>query len=291
MRHVVPALIAAVLALAAFADEAWAGQIIQSSGPVMVNGRAAAVPAKIGLNDVVDTGDSTVVIRSDAGDRITLDPRTVARGEGTEDGIEYIFVLSGVATADLSVKTTVGVSASWATCPLGMTCSVRVEAPPDRPGIEGRMRTTKGAAWLRNGAYSMWVPEAHSVTLWLDRSKREALCFRTSQQNQDKVMLTKLVSGGPINMDVPRATSGCVEELSGNRTKVSNDITSNKQDKIHIETEFGSRSTANVPPGTYAIIDNQTGAIELVDESFEDLDDAPIPTPPSPPSETKKDKR
>lgn len=279
MSKFVPALIVAGLVALASAGDAFAGSLTAATGPVKVNGKAATLPVELKKGDTVETGAATATFKSNAGDVVTIDRDTTAKSEGTEDGVEYLFVVSGVATGDLSDKTSIGVSVSWASAAKGTRTEVRVEAPSDRPGVEGRFRAIKGAgAWLRNADISTWLPEGNSVTLWRDRSKKGGMCFRSSQQNTARVEITKRVAGGDINISVPRATSGCVEDVANNKTKISNEITSNKQDKIKIETEFGSKSTAEVGPGTYALIDNQTGGIEIIDDTSDDSVGEEIPT-------------
>lgn len=275
MRKLVSTVWIAGLAIAGFAalagQDALAGQITASSGPIKVNGKPAVLPVTLQKNDKVETGSSTATFKSDAGDVITLDRGTTAKGEGTVGGIEYIFIVSGSAIGNLSEKTTLGVATSWATAPQGARTEVRVEAPAERAGTEGRYRTLSGGTWLRSDPYSVWLPPEHSVTLWKDAGKKGSLCFRTSQQNQGTVDVSKEVSAGNfIRITVPRAASGCVEDWAGNKTKVSNEITSNKQEKIHVETTFGSKSEANLGPGTYALIDNQTGGIEVIDDTIDD---------------------
>jgi Ca2+-binding RTX toxin-like protein len=278
MRKLVPAALIGGLALFAAASDALAGQIVEAAGgQIKVNGKAVAVPVAVNKGDVVETGSATATFRSDAGDVITLDRNTVAKGEGTEGGIEYLFVKSGVATGNLSEKTTLGVAASWATAPKGMRTEVRVEAPADRAASEGRFRTISGGTWLRNDDYTTWLPAQHSVTLWRDATKKGSMCFRTSQQNTGKVDVVRTVAGGNIRVIVPRAASGCVEDFKGNKTKISNDFTSNKQEKVRVETEFASSSTAEIGPGGYAVIDNQTGAIETFEETFDEVFGEEIP--------------
>jgi hypothetical protein len=279
MRKLVPAALIAGLAVFAAASDALAGDIVDAAGgQVKVNGKSVAVPVTLKKGDTFETGAGTATFKSDAGDVISLEANTTARHEGVEGGVEYLFVRTGAATGKLSEKTTLGVSVSWATAPKGARTEVRVEAPADRPAIEGRFRTLSGGTWLVNDAYSTWLPEQHSVTLWRDAAKRDSMCFRTSQQNTGRVDVNKMVAGGNIQVSVPRATSGCVEAFKENKTKISNEITSNKQEKIKIQTEFGARSTADLGPGTYAIIDNQTGGVEVFDEFIEDTLTEEVPS-------------
>lgn len=262
---------AAGLALAGMADAAFAGTVTGQGAPIQVNGQAVAAGQTVQFkqNDVLKTGDGTAVIRSDGNDEISVDRNSSVKSDGTADGIEYLFVTRGIATGKLSTKTSLGTAVSWATAPEGQTTEVRVEAPSGREDVEGRFRTVKGGTWLRFNEYSTWLPEAHSINLWRERAQPKFLCFRTSQQNEGVVEIRRQVSGGAIRLRVPRATSGCVED-KGSKTKVTNDVTSNKQQKVEVATEFGSASSAQIGPGAYAIIDNATGGIELVSEEQDD---------------------
>lgn len=277
MPRFIPAALIAGLAVLAASAEAWAGQITQASGPIQVNGKPATLPVTLKKGDVVSTGGSTATFKSDAGDVISLERNTVAKSDGSEKGVEYLLIDAGGASGTLSEKTTLGCLASWATAPAGQTTEIRVEVPAEKPS-EGRFRTIKGGTWLRGDPYETWLPADHSVVLWRDASKSGSLCFRTSQQNEGRVEIRKQVSGGTIKAFVPRASSGCYEDLSGNKTKLSNEITSNKQDKIQIKTEFGTASSAELGPGTYAIIDNQTGTIEVVEDVLDTSIGEELPT-------------
>jgi hypothetical protein len=278
MRSMLSMVAVAGLAVLAFAQDALAGEIVEANGPVQVNGKPVTVPAAFNKGDVIETGAGTAVFRSAAGDRITLESRTKAKSHGVEGGIEYLYLHVGAATGDISDKTTFGVPVGWATAPKDARTTIRAEAPADRPTIEGRFRTVKGSAWIRNGNTSTSLNEEHTVTLWTDAAKRGSMCFRTGQQNAGRVRVEREVSGGTIRMEIPRATSGCVEDMAGNKTKISNEITSNKQEKIAVSTHFGTPSAANIGPGTHAIIDNQTGGIEVVEDVTDESIGEEIPS-------------
>jgi len=75
---------------------------------------------------------------------------------------------------------------------------------------------------------------------------------------------TSTRTAGLIVAYVPKASLGCVTDEPGNKTRLCNDINSLKTAKIRLETKFGSTTnTAAIGPGTCAVIDNATGAIEL----------------------------
>lgn len=271
MLKFVPAAILAGLAILASASDALAGQITAATGgAVKVNGKAVTLPCTIQKGDTINTGGATATFVSDAGDKVTLDPETTARSEGTDGGIEYLFLVSGTGTGDLSEKTSVGVAVAWASAPKGRRTNIRVEAPAERPGIEGRFRTGSGGTWLRNAGHTVWLPELQAVTLWTDRKKPGSMCYRTSQQNTTRIEISRFVPTGTIKVRVPKAASGCIENYQTSKTRISNDITSNKQEKVEIQCDFGAASSAQIGPGTYAIIDNTTGGIETYDETADD---------------------
>lgn len=244
-----------------------AGQV-QGAG-VRVNNQAVAgdKPVALKKGDVVSTLDGTAVIRTETGEEIRLDRNTTLRHEGTEGGVEYFLVLTGSATGKVSATSTLGSSSSWATAPEGGTAEVRVEVPASRG--EGRFRTVSGTAggvWLRNGDMNVWLPEGNSLSITTDPTLPGATCFRTSQQNNTSIEVQRMVTGGTIRVRFPRASEGCIQPLTGNKTKITNSINSNKQEKAEVATLFGSNSSANLGPGAFAIIDNQTGGIELGEE-------------------------
>lgn len=237
---------------------------------LLVNGQAAPAgkPVTLKANDSLTAGEKGAVIKTAAGDEIRLDKGATVRFDGVQDGVEFYVVQSGSATASLSTKSTLGTSAAWATAPEGMRTEVRVEAS----GGEGRFRTVTGGTWLRSGSekeYAIWLADGNSATLWRD-AKTSSLCFRTSQQNNGSVEMRREVSGGTITVMIPRAATGCITPLSGNKTKIANDLNSNKQEKLGISTAFGSASSVQVAPGGFAVVDNQTGKIEVTEEIIDD---------------------
>ena len=151
--------------------------------------------------------------------------------------------------------------------------------PRDRAAEEALFRANKGDAWVTYHAFRAWTPERHAVTLTVDNKRTGVVCYRTHQQNRGNVRVHKRVQGGTIITQVPRATSGCSEPQDGNqKTKINNDITSFKTGKILVETDFGDNAgeQAELGPGTYAVVDNTTGAITVVFTAveFEILDQA-----------------
>lgn len=277
MRKFVPAVLAAGLLAGFAAGTADAGQIVSASGPVTVNGKqaTAAQPIVLKAGDKVATGAGvTAVFRSDAGDEIRLDPNTTIRHEGVDGGSEYVLVERGTAQGAVSAKTTFGSSSAWATAPQGQRSEVRVEAPAEKGGTEGRFRSLRGDTWLRNGSQAVWLPANNSVTLNTDPAKPGDMCFRTAQTNEGTVTVRRTVAGGNIDARIPRASSGCVMDHPNNRTKISNDLTSSKTTKIIVATDYGARGGASIGPGTFALIDNSTGTVEtFLEDLFEDLGD------------------
>lgn len=276
MRKFVPGVLAAVVLAAFAARSADAGQIVSATGPVTVNKKqvSATQPIVLKAGDVVSTGAGvTAVFRSDAGDEIRIDANSAVRHEGVDDGIEYVFVERGTATGTVAAKTSVGCGSGWATAPAGAKSEVRVEVPPEN-GSEGRFRSLRGDTWIRNGSQAFWVPANHSVTVTTDPNTPGDACFRTAQQNSGDVTLRRTVSNGNIFVKIPRATSGCVKEHAGDKTRISNDSTSNKLAKLQVTTDFGSKAAAGIGPSGFALIDNQTGSIEsFAEDFFEDLGD------------------
>jgi hypothetical protein len=111
----------------------------------------------------------------------------------------------------------------------------------------------------------MYLMPAHSVTLDVDPEKGGTLCFRTGQQNAGDVEIHKSTPGGDIIASVPKATLGCFTDEPDNKTKICDQIDSLKTAKIQIETRFAKGvNKAAIGPGTCALIDNATGAIQVL---------------------------
>ncbi len=263
-RAVLPALI--VLSLAALAE---AGVISSATGPIRVNGQEVVLQPgqtlELKAGDRVDTGASVAVFQSASGDRVTLEKGTKARADGLTDGVDYLFVESGSAYGTIGDKTSFGGTAGWATAPEGQTAKAFLDVPRDRPGSEGSFRAVEGGVWVRYNSYRVWLPQRNSITLAVDPARPDVFAFRTSQQNDADVDVVRTVAGGDIFAHVPKATVGRMMSAEPNKTRIENDITSLKTGKIRLETRYPGRPEQNAAlgPGTYALIDNATGAIEV----------------------------
>lgn len=265
------AVLAATLALAVCVPFALAAVVTGATGPIKINGKVVQVepgtPIQLNKGDVVDAGSSSVTITTEAGDEIRLDPGSVAESYGVEDGIDGVFLKSGSATASLSQKSTVGVGAGWVQPDASQTGKIQVflEAPAEQGGREGFFRAISGDALIRYRAYSVFLPERHSVSLTVDPDRPNDLGFRTAQQNSGDILILKQAGGGTIETQIPKATSGLFELVDGTRTRIANDVTSLKSGRIVVTTRYGgNEQQAFLGPGTYALVDNATGAIQVV---------------------------
>jgi len=58
---------------------------------------------------------------------------------------------------------------------------------------------------------------------------------------------------------------GCFTDEPDNKTKICDDINSLKTAKIKLESKFAkATNTASIGPGTCALVDNTTGAIQVL---------------------------
>ena len=262
------------LFIATFAVATDAGVITSATGPIRVNGQEvvlkAGEPLTLNPGDVIETLGANAVFQSGSGetgsgDRITIERGTSARADGVEDGVDFLFVESGTAYGDISDKTSVGGSAGWASAPEGQAAKIFLEVPTNRPGSEATFRSIEGGIWVRYHDYRVWLPEQHTVTLAVDPARPDRLAFRTSQQNAGDVRVIKAVGGGDIITIVPKATVGRIAPEGVDKTRIDNDIASLKTGKIRLETQYPGRSPqkAALGPGTYAVIDNATGDIQV----------------------------
>ena len=246
-----------------------AGVITSATGPVKLNGKQVVVepgsPLRLAEGDVLETAGSRVVFESESGDRITIEEGSRVRADGVSDGIDHLFVESGAAYGTVSDRTSLGATAGWASAPEGSTGRIFLEVPADRPGAEASFRAVDGGAWVRYHGYRAWLPEQHSLTLAVDPARPDLLAYRTSQQNAGDVQIIKTIGGGEMIAFVPKATVGRIRPEAGNKTRIENDITSLKTGKIRLETRFPGKppQRAALGPGTYALIDNSTGTIEV----------------------------
>jgi len=259
--------------LLGLAGQAFAMSVSAASGPITVNGKSVTIvkgkPLALKAGDVVAAGSSTVTFTATSGDTIRLERNGIAEAMGDDGRRDSLYLREGVGIGTLSEKTTFGAAPGWVTVPAGAKAKsqVFIEVPAAKKGSEALYRTNSGEAWVQYHSFQVGLTTKHAVTLNTDNKRPGLVCYRTHQQNRGTVIVKKRVQGGMIISEVPRATSGCSEPQGGNsKTKISNDISSFKTGKIKIETDFGEGKghPAELGPGTYAIIDNATGAITVV---------------------------
>lgn len=260
----------ALAALTAFAAAAEAGTITGASGPFTVNGSNVTLESgktvTLKVSDKFDTGKSTVTYRSDTGDVVTFEPDSIGREEPTTEASAAVFLMKGSASGSLSGKTQVGCAAGWITAKTAARTKVYVDAISGRENSEAQFRAVDGSAWVNYRAFNVTLLPAHSVTLNIDPAAFGTFCFRTGQQNAGEVEVRKSTAAGEIVASVPKATLGCFTDEADNKTRICNDINSLKTAKIRLQTLFAGKgeNTAAIGPGTCALIDNATGAIQVL---------------------------
>jgi len=257
-------------ALVALATAAQAGSIMSATGPIQINGKDVTVapgkPVVLKTGDTFSTLAAKVVYRSETGDDVTFDAGSSAREEEVNADGAAVFMLKGSATGTLSDRTLVGVAAGWVNAPQKSKTKVTVDATPGRENTGASFRAVEGAATIRYRSYRMYLMPAHSVTLDIDPAAPGNLAFRTGQQNAGDVEIHRTVAAGSdIVASVPKASLGAFTDEPGNKTKVYDDINSLKTAKIKLESRFAKgTNSASIGPGTSALIDNATGAIEVL---------------------------
>jgi hypothetical protein len=256
-------------ALLALAAAAQAGTITSASGPIQVNGKDVAVAAgksvALKAGDTFSTMAAKVTYRSETGDDITFEPGSSVREEEVNSDGAAVFMLKGSASGMLSDRTLLGVAAGWVNAPQKAKARVTVDATPGRENAGASFRAVDGSATIRYRSFKMFLMPAHSVTLDIDPAAPGSLCFRTGQQNAGDVEIHKTAGGGDIVASVPKATLGCFTDEPQNKTKICDDINSLKTAKIKLESRFPKgTNTASIGPGTCALIDNATGAIQVL---------------------------
>lgn len=268
LASVIAAVVATAFSLAAVSAEA--GTITAATGAFTVNGSSVKLEAGKTLtlkkDDKFDTGQSSVTYRSDTGDLVTFEPGSVGREDETTDAAAGVFLVKGSASGVLTGKTQVGVAAGWITAKTAVRTKVYVDAIAGRENSEAQFRAVEGSAWINYRAFNVTLLPAHTVTLNIDPSALGTFCFRTGQQNAGEVEVRKTTAAGEIVASVPKATLGCFTDETNNKTKICNDINSLKTAKIRLQTLFSGKSdnTAAIGPGTCALIDNATGAIQVL---------------------------
>jgi hypothetical protein len=258
----------AACATFAAAASAEAGTITAATGGFDVNGQPTTLESGKTLTlkkgDIVDTKQSNVSYKSDTGDALLVESGSVVREEETTEVAAGLYVVKGAVTGTLSDKTQIGAAAGWMTAGKGAKARVLVEPATGHEDREVLFRAIEGTASVNYHAFTVHVPPAHSVTISADPAAGGTLLFRTGQQNAGEVEIDKATTAGQMLAFVPKASLGRFSDEPGNKTRICNDINSLKTAKIRLETKFGSsKNDASIGPGTCAVIDNATGAIEL----------------------------
>lgn len=271
MHKIIPALaIVGVVAVLGSA-EAFAGTI-QSAGPVRINGKDVDAKTAVELKpgDRFEVLGARATYTSDAKDAIVYEPNSKGVYESLVDGVEYVLLTAGEATANVSDRTSAGTRVAWTQPEKGQKSQVflRVPANAAKEG-DSFFRGLAGTTWVRmdRGETAVGLAERQGIKIWSDAKKAGQMCFQTSQENTGAVEIRKRVNGrtNTIYFSVPKATDGCIYDLADNRTKIENGAQSPKDSAIKVETFYGpAPRDANVGPGASAIIDNVTGTIELV---------------------------
>jgi len=258
----------AACATFAAATSAEAGTITAATGEFDVNGKPATLESgktiTLKKGDVVDAKKANVSYKSDTGDALLVESGSVVREEETTESAAGLYIQKGAVTGTLSDKTQLGAAAGWMTAEKGTKARVLVEAAAGHEDREALFRAIEGSGTVSYHAFSVHLPPAHSTTLSSDPAAPGTMLFRTGQQNAGEVRIDKATTAGLMSAYVPKASLGRFSDEPGNKTRICNDINSLKTAKVRLETKFGSsKNDASIGPGTCAVIDNTTGAIEL----------------------------
>lgn len=166
---VLRAVAVAAAVLAAAATEARGADLVSAEGTVRIDGRDVRVeprrPVPLPKDARLDVVSGSATVRSRAGDEVRLSAGAALRSDGDVKGVEYLFLVSGSADAQVTPATSVGTQAGWTAAPEGTTVRLRIDVVPGARHGDTTVRTSGGGAWVRYFAVDVWLPAGGAVTL------------------------------------------------------------------------------------------------------------------------------
>lgn len=244
---------------ALFATLTFAAEVMTPDG--------AKAPAAPGQNV---EGPATLV--TGVKDQILLSEGAAVQVQPPDGDVELFLVKRGSVRGVISHKTQVAIPTGWIIVEPGKWARFYAETMGPRRGF---VKVDEGQALVVFEAEigSVYVHLTAGNGIELERTRSGALRFSTHQTNVSSVRAIHRVSDAlEIEVIVPKATSGMAKpEQQGKKTRILSDPISYKSGTIALETRFEGekKHTGSLGPGTFAVIDNSTGVLEL---AFDEVD-------------------
>ncbi|MEN8149036.1 MAG: hypothetical protein ABFS86_04390 [Planctomycetota bacterium] len=208
-------------------------------------------------------------VRTASGGRITIDEGGAVEILPPDGDIELIMVKRGAVRGIIDGKTQVAGPNAWLMVRPGTWARFYAETNGANKGF---IKVTEGQALLvYGGNINVHLTAGNGINL--AKTKSGGMWFGTHQTNVSDIrMIHRVTDTLEIDLTVPKATSGSFrQELDGQKTRVTSDAISWKSGQISLETRLDGekKHTGSLGPGTFAVIDNSTGVLEI---SFSEAD-------------------
>lgn len=257
-------------------------QVFRSSAPFLIAGRltslAADTPVRVSLGASIAAETADVSVRTASGDLVVINRGGSIHDTGGRGSIDEVYLECGPIDVEFSQRLRIGVAGWTVRCGRDGPAKARIELVRSSPSAdhhEVRIRTNAGLVIASSSLLEVDVESGSAVSLKQDAASAATTRFRTSQANTANVVITKTVQRGRIEFRVPRAVSGEVSAPRNGKTKISNDINSNKLQSLLVGANWGSRSDLGVGAGGFAIVDDLAGDVEAGETPVADADHLP----------------
>ena len=239
---------------ALFASLTFAAEVITPDGA-----KAPAAPGQ--------RVEGPATVKTAAGDQIKLDEGAAVQIQPPDGEIELILVTRGSVRGVIGPKTQVAVPTGWLMSPKGYTRFYAETMGPKRAFI----KVDEGQGFLVFGKFTFQLMAGNGIEI--EQTRSGALRFTTHQTNASEIRVIYAVNDElEIDLTVPKATTGMFKsEKNGQKTRIVSDAISWKSGTIDLETRLNKEPMhkGSLGPGTFAVIDNSTGVLEL---AFDEVD-------------------
>ena len=240
---------------ALFGGLTFAAEVSLSGGPKV----ATQVGQRIEGPATVTTASGDQLIVAEGGAIQVLKP---------EGDVELFLVKRGVVRGTIGGKTQVAGPNAWLMARPGEYARFYLEANGKGKGF---VKVDEGQALFVVDNIFMHLVQGNGVGI--ERTPNGSVRFATHQTNAAPLrMINRVTDELEIDLLVPKATSGAWTLVqNGRKTRISSSATSWKSGLITLETRMDGEAMhkGSLGPGTFAVIDNSTGILELAFDEVE----------------------
>jgi len=201
-------------------------------------------------------------VKTNGGRVLKVSPGSELEVQAPEGDVELFLVTKGSVRGTIDQKTQVAIPTGWLMVKEGESADFYVETLSAKRGF---VKVDGGQGLLVYKTLHVYLSEGNGTEI--EEKPSGAIQFRTHQTNTSKVhMIARITDDLEIELEVPKATTGSLsQEQKGKKTRLISDPISWKSGQVTLQTRFEGEKThsGSLGPGTYAVIDNATGVLEL----------------------------